>query len=209
MKEIKKNLYLFTPETQSFLLKNEKFHYSQLRHVERKIRQLMHMTEPNRDNLSSIIYTNITYKAICDYIEDMHSEIKKYVSIIRDENTIKQLRNLLISKVYAFSQLSSLMDYLNQALIATDQLVILILTAEKLNTFESKRTAFSLKFRLKKRFSKLIYKIQQLSLKKFEKTTASDFLNHPENYSDADRKKIMNILQLGFIKRYKKLQEAA
>lgn len=209
MKEMKKNLYLFTPDTQSFFIKNDKHHYSRLRHVERRVRQLMHMTEPHRDNLSAIIHANITYKAIHDYIDDMHSEIKKFLSTLTDKNLIKQLRQSLTPKVFAFSQLNYLMDMLNQALIATDQLIVLIMTAEKHNVFDNIRTSFSLKARLKKRFSSLISKIQTLSFKHFETTTVTDFLNHPENYSIENRKKIINILHVGFIKRYRKILEAA
>lgn len=209
MKEIKKNLYLFTPETQSFFEKSDQFHYSRLRHVERRIRQLMHMTEPHRDNLSAVIYANITYKAIQDYSADMYSEIKKFLSTISDKEMIKSARKQLVQQAYSFSQLTHLMDYVNQALILTDQLIVLIMTAEKLNVFENKRTAFALKFRLKKRFSKLISKIQMLSFKNFEKTTVTDFLSHPENYTEINRKKIINILHIGFIKRYRKILEAA
>lgn len=203
---MKKNLYLFSPHTQFFFAKQPGRHYSRAHDVERRLRQLTHKADPKRDQLSAVIYANLTYKTISDYISDLTSEIKKFSGTIQDPAAIKTVRKTLMGKTYPFSDLTPLMDHLNQAFIVTDQLLVLILTAERCHVFDHKRTVYSLTYKLKARLSRLLATLQHLAFNQKPDTTVSTFLSHGEEYSTAERRKTLALLRLGFIERYRQLE---
>lgn len=203
---MKKNLYLFSPHTQSFFVKKEGQAYSRAHMVERRLRQLTHKADVKRDQLSAVIYANLTYQSIQHYITDLTSEIKKFSGTIQDKEAIKTVRKTLTGKTYPFSDLTPLMDHLNQAFIVTDQLLILILTAEHCHVFDHKRTVYSLTYKLKARLSRLLATLQHLAFHQKPDTTVSTFLSHEEHYSDAERRKTLALLRLGFIERYRQLE---
>jgi hypothetical protein len=157
-------------------------------------------------NAITVIYANLTYQSIQHYITDLTSEIKKFSGTIQDKQAIKTVRKTLTGKTYPFSDLTPLMDHLNQAFIVTDQLLVLILTAEHCHVFDHKRTVHSLTYKLKARLSRLLATLQHLSFNQKPDTTVSTFLSHEEHDSDAERRKTLALLRLGFIERYQQLE---
>lgn len=200
---MKKNLYLFSPHTQSFFMKQEGKRYSRAHLVERRLRELTHRADEKRDFLSAVIYANLTYNAIQDYINDLRSEITKFAGVIQDPAAIKTMRKTLTGKTHPFSDLTPLMDHLNHAFIVTDQLLVLILTAEHCQVFDHKRTVYSLTHRLKARLSRLLSTLQYLPFKQASDITVSTFLSHEAHDSDAERAKTLALVRLGFIERYR------
>ena len=130
--------------------------------VERRLRQLTHKADVKRDQLSAVIYANLTYQSIQHYITDLTSEIKNSLAPSKTKRPLNCAKTLT-GKTYPFSDLTPLMDHLNQAFIVTDQLLILILTAEHCHVFDHKRTVYSLTYKLKARLSRLLATFQHLA----------------------------------------------
>ena len=197
----KMNLYLFSPVTQSFFHKSKHHHNSVFRHIERRLRQLFH--QARQDNLSAVIHANLIYRHTLNYISDIESEIKKYMSTIKSQELIKQLRAALSLAKHSFSDLNSLVNALNRALIVTDRLVVLLMVAKNNQIFEEERTFYSLCTKIRKKLFGLFGRINSLSFDSFKAITVFEFFNQSSSYPDAEKNKVMSILDIGFIKKYK------
>ena len=128
------NVYLFTQECKSLFSKDQKHKLCVYRRVERKLTQINHKVI--RDNLPAIVHSNLIYKQILSYTQDIKSEIKKYESVIGDKSIIKETVRSLESLHFPFIKLNKLVSLLNEALILTDRLVTLLITAKRINAFE-------------------------------------------------------------------------
>ncbi len=205
MKKKTMNVYLFTPLCQAFFVKSEKHHYSPYRHIERKLRQLNHKCY--QDNLSATIHCNLIYRYIGYYIRDIESEMMKYNSLIKNNMLISSIRKKSISQTHVFSDINPLSEAMNHALIVTDKLAILLKAAFENNNFDHEKTYFLLCNKLKGKFDHLTGRVHRLSMKEFFPQTVSEFFNLslPSN----EKNKVMDILNIGFVQKYKTVRRAA
>lgn len=196
----KTNVYLFTQECQSLFSDKRKFKVSVYRHIERKLVQIHHKVI--NDNLSSLIYSNLIYKQVNAYIKDVESEIKKYQSVIGSQEAVNETQKTLVANKYSFQQSSRLIDLLNKALVLTDKLVILLITALRNRFFESSGTFISLKTKLRKKLFFIIGRINRISIKGFDDLTVEQYFNAPDKHPNFDLKKVKYILNMGFSTKY-------
>ena len=189
------NLHLFTRECQNFFIKKKSQQYSIYHHVEQKLKRLHYKILG--DNLAATIYGKITYQRIVTYIEDITSEIKKYHSVIKNDEIIATIQGSLSAIRFPLLKINRLTQLLNEAIILTDKLFILLIAANKNKNFEDERTFFSLVFKVREKFIDFLGRICQISLKGKD-LTMTEYFSSPEKWPDFNRIKIKKILAIGY-----------
>ena len=156
------NVYVFSHECKKLLDQPMQGGYGLIYRVARKISLVqkgIHQQESR-----AIAQGAWMTKRLLRYCDDISSEIKKYQSVLKNPDVLRETRRMLTARCYSLASYHALSKKLTEAILLTDTLHLLWIAAKKQGVFEEESTILSLQSKLKKKLFRLLGSLNSRSI---------------------------------------------